>query len=131
MRKNVSYFERKMEFMQKLTTMDWIAERVRRTKKGTKKNYRRMYFRYESMSEIEAKLREGQVLSGLTTMKNKTEFLEGHIWLVFGKKGSKVSIVPLRLTYDGKCDTLIGLSYHQYELVKDMVFDNLDTERLK
>ena len=39
MRKNVSYFERKMEFMQKLTTMDWIAERVRRTKKGTKKNY--------------------------------------------------------------------------------------------
>ena len=90
-----------------------------------------MYFRYESMSEIEAKVREGQVLSGLTTMTNESEFLEDHIWLVFGKKGSKVSIVPLRQTYDGKCETLIGLSYHQYELVKEMVFDNMDTEHLK
>ena len=75
--------------MKKLTTMDWITERVRRKKKGKKKNYARMYFRYESMSEIEAKLREGQVLSGLTTMKNETEFLEDHIWLVFGKKRIK------------------------------------------
>ena len=42
-----------------------------------------------------------------------------------------MSIVPLRRTYDGECDTLIGLSYHQYELVKEMVFDNMDTEHLK
>ena len=71
-----------------------------------------MYFRYESMEDIEAKLRDGQVLSGLITMKDDTYFLEDHLWLVFGKNGSKVSIVPLRQIYDGKSNTFIGFSYH-------------------
>ena len=99
-------------------------------RKRKKKNYARVYFRYESMEEIEAKLREGQVLSGLTTMKDETDFLEDHLWLVFGKNGSKVSIIPPRQIYDGKSDALIGFSYHQYELEKETVFDNMDTEYL-
>ena len=33
--------------------------------------------------------------------------------------------------YDGKSNTLIGFSYHQYELEKETVFDNMDTEYLK
>ena len=48
-----------------------------------------MYFRYESMEDIEAKLRDGQVLSGLITMKDDTYFLEDHLWLVFGKKDQR------------------------------------------
>ena len=37
MRKTTSYFVRKMELMQKLTTMDWIGEIIRRKNKGEKK----------------------------------------------------------------------------------------------
>ena len=63
MRKTISYFVRKMELMQKLTTMSWMADRIRCKNKGKKKEYTRLYFRYESMEEIEEKLREGQVLT--------------------------------------------------------------------
>ena len=131
MRKTTSYFVRKMELMQKLTTMSWMADRIRRQNKGQKKEYPRLYFRYESMVEIEEKLREGQVLSGLTTMKDEHNHLEDHIWLVFGKQGSKVSIVPLRRNDDGETETLIGFSYHPYELEKDTVIENMTTEDLK
>ena len=131
MRKTTSYFVRKMELMQKLTTMSWMADRIRRKNKGQKKEYPRLYFRYESMVEIEEKLREGQVLSGLTTMKDEHNHLEDHIWLVFGKQGSKVSIVPLRRNDDGETETLIGFSYHPYELEKDTVIENMTTEDLK
>ena len=71
MRKTTSYFVRKMELMQELTTMEWIVERIRRRNKGNKRDNPCKYFRYESMEEIEEKLREGQVLSGLTTMKDE------------------------------------------------------------
>ena len=51
--------------------------------------------------------------------------------MVFGKQGSKVSIVPLRRNYDGETETLIGFSYHPYELKKDTVIKNMTTEDLK
>ena len=131
MRKTTSYFVRKMELMQKLTTMSWIADKIRWKNKGKKKEYPRMYFRYESMEEIEERLIEGQVLSGLTTMVDDRNYLEDHIWLVFGKQGSKVSIVPLRRKDNDDTETLIGFSYHSYELDKDTVIENMTTEELK
>ena len=50
---------------------------------------------------------------------------------MFGKMGSKVTIVPLMRNYDGATATLIGFSYHQYELEKDLVIENMTTEDLK
>ena len=131
MRKTTSYFVRKLEIMQKITTMWWISDKLRRQSKGPKKEYPRNYYRYESMEEIEEKIMEGQVLSGLTTMKDEDTHLEDHIWLVYGKKGSRVSIVPLQLNYDEDTETLIGLSYHTYELQKGSVIQDMTTEELE
>ena len=131
MQKTTSYFVRKMELMQKLTTMSWIADKIRRKNKGQKKEYPRMYFRYETMEGIEERLIEGQVLSGLTTMVDYHNYLEDHIWLVFGKQRSKVSIVPLWRKDNNETETLIGFSYHSYELDKDKVIENMTTEELK
>ena len=91
MRKTTSYFVRKMEIMQKLTTIEWIGERLRGKRKEISNEYQRMYFRYETLGEVEEKFSQGQVLSGLTTMKNDYEYLEDHIWIVFGGKKSKLS----------------------------------------
>ena len=82
------------------------------------------------MEEIEENINDGQVLSGLTTMKDEHNHLEDHIWLVFGKQGSKVSIVPLRLNYDASTETLIGFSYHIYELEKEAVIEDMTTKDL-
>ena len=60
-----------------------------------------------------------------------TKILPGGPHLVsVGKIGSKVSIVPLRQKDDGKSETLIGFSYHRYELEKETVIDNMTTEHL-
>ena len=130
MRNSNSYFVRKLEVMQKITTMWWISDRLRKQSKGPKKEYPRLYYRYESMEEIEEKILEGQVLSGLTTMKDENTHLEDHIWLVFGKQGSKVSIVPFQLNYDEDTETLIGLSYHTYEFQNEAVIHDMATEDL-
>ena len=45
-----------------------------------------MYFRYESISDVEAKMRDKGIISGLTTMKNDTDMLEDHVWIVYEKK---------------------------------------------
>ena len=47
------------------------------------------------------------------------------------KTESKVSIVPLRRNDDWETKTEIGFSFHQYELEKDTVIENMTTEDLK
>ena len=77
MRKSISYFVRKLEVMQKITTMWWISDRLRQQSKGPKKEYPRLYYRYESIEEIEEKIIDKQVLSGLTTMKDDISHFGG------------------------------------------------------
>ena len=88
MRKTPSYFVRKMIRMQKLTTMSWLRERIRKNDKRTQNKYRQMYFRYESISDTEEQIKEEGILSGLTTTttKNDTDMLEDHVWIVYEKK---------------------------------------------
>ena len=71
--------------MQKLTTMSWLKERIRKNDKTTQNDYWRMYFRYESISDIEVKIKDKGILSGLTTMRNGTDMLEDHVWIVCEK----------------------------------------------
>ena len=72
--------------MQKLTTMGWVGETIRKNAKSAQKGYLQMYFRYESRSDVESKFKEEGIVSGLTTMKNDTEMLEDHVWIVCEKK---------------------------------------------
>ena len=51
-----------------------------------KKDYSRMYFRYESIEDVEEKFGNGDVLSGLTTKIDDAEPLEGHFWIAYGKR---------------------------------------------
>ena len=73
-----------METMQKLTTMDWVGENIRKKAQTARKEHWQMYFRYESTSEVESKFKGGRILSGLTTMKDDTELLKEHVWIVYG-----------------------------------------------
>ena len=72
--------------MQKLATMSWVRERIRKNTKRAQKKYRRIYFRYESISNVESKIKDEGILSGLTIMKNDTDMLEDHVWIVYEKK---------------------------------------------
>ena len=132
MRKTTPYFVRKMIILQKLTTMDWMGERIRKESAKEKKDYPRMYFRYESLGEIMDKFKNGDVLSGLTILKNDSEVLEDHFWIVYGKKGSSVSIVPLIRNGDNTSGKqLIGLRYQGYTMSEADVMTGLSQKDLK
>ena len=86
MRKTTSYFLRKMIVMQKMTTISWLKEKLRKTRGKEKRDYSRMYFRYESIEEVKGNFKNGDVLSGLTTKIDDAETLEGHFWIAYGKR---------------------------------------------
>ena len=86
MRKSTSYFVRKMEVMQKLTTMAWVKENIGRKKGARNTHYARNYFRYESNDEIMEKFTNGGILSGLIIKDNEGATVPHHVWCVYGKK---------------------------------------------
>ena len=91
-----------------------------------------MYFRYESISDIEEKIKDEGIFSGLTAMKNDTDMLEDHMWIVYEKKGSTVSIVPMINV--GEIDEqkhLLGFAYYGYALHKEVTIHDLTKSELK
>ena len=78
------------------------------------------------------KFKNGDVLSGLTILKNDSEVLEDHFWIVYGKKGSSVSIVPLIRNGDNTSGKqLIGLRYQGYTMSEADVMTGLSQKDLK
>lgn len=132
MRKSTSYFVRKMVVMQKLGTMAWLKEKLGRTRGREKSDYSRMYFRYESIHEIRQNLKNGVVISGLTTKLDDGTTLAGHFWVVYGKKGSELSIVPIAMEREEETSkVLCGMNYHKYSLDEDNCVDGMSREDLK
>ena len=78
MRKSTSYFVRKMIIMQKLGTMEWLKEKLRKTTGKAKSDYSNMYFRYENIHKIKHKFNNGGILSGLTTKCDDGSTLDQH-----------------------------------------------------
>jgi len=132
MRKTTSYFTRKMVVLQKVTVIAWLKDKLRRKMRRGRGQYNRMYYRYESLSEVEEKYENGEVLSGVTTKTDDGETLDDYLWIAFGKKGKKISIVPLRLegASEGSSRLLCGFSYHKYILERDEVIDDLTRQEL-
>ena len=133
MRKTPAYFVRKMIYLQKLTTMQWLSETIKREKmagRTSRSDRRRMYFRYESIEEVMEKVNEGQIISGLTLKLNEVH-LSQHYWVVIGKKGSRMRIVPL--VHDGGDKIrLCGLAYHKLRVmdhgsysISDLTYDDI------
>ena len=117
MRKTLSYFIRKLVVLQKVTTMAWLKDKVRRKHRSVKPHYKRMYFRYESLEEVKQKFTDGEVLSGLTTNMDDGQTMEDHFWIVYGKHNDNMSIVPIiRKCRDEKKKLLCGMTYHQFRL---------------
>ena len=75
-----------MVVMQKLNTIAWLNETLRKKRDRRKTTYSRMYFRYESISEIKERFKNGDILSGLTTNIDADTTLKGYFWIVYGKK---------------------------------------------
>lgn len=119
MRKTTSYFMRKMEVMQKVTTISWLKDKLRKNGGRERSQYPRMYHRYESLDEVKESFESGDLLSGLTTKIDEDETLEGHFWIVFGTKGRTISIVPVIIDKSQQSKLLCGLSYHGYRLGED------------
>ena len=132
MRKTTSYFVRKMIIMQKLTTIAWLKETLRKTKGRSKTDYTRMYFRYESLQEIREKFEKGGILSGLTIKIDAETTLAGHFWIVYGKKGSIMNIVPIVMERDEETSkVLCGMNYHKYLLDEDNCVTGLRREEIE
>ena len=132
MRKSTSYFVRKMVVMQKLGTMAWLKEKLRRTRGREKSDYSCMYFRYESIHEIRQNLKNGVVISGLTTKLDDGTTLAGHFWVVYGNKGSELSIVPIAMEREEETSkVLCGMNYHKYSLDEDNCVHGMSREDLK
>ena len=120
MRKTISYFMRKMVVLQKLITMAWLKDKLRRKERRATTKYTRMYFRYESIEEIKQKVKDGDVISGLTTKIDENRTLEDHFWIVYGKKGNKMNIIPIiRDRGEENNKLLCGMSYQKYRLGDD------------
>ena len=70
--KTTSYFVRKIEVMQKLTTMAWLKGQIGRRKGARPSCYiARNYFRYETIEEVEEKFKWVMFcLVSLLLMKN-------------------------------------------------------------
>ena len=116
--------------MQKMDTFEWLKEKVNRKKERV--DYRRMYFRYESLEEIKSKFDNGEVLSGLTVWESEGVRLDSHYWIAYGKKGQKISIVPLIVdNHDDESKTLCGLTYHKHVLEENATVHGLHTHELK
>ena len=65
-------------------------------------------------------------------MQDDKEMLEDHVWIVYGKKWSTVSIVPLINVGEIKeRKQLLGLLYRQYALQKEATIHNLAKEKLE
>ena len=132
MRKTTSYFQRKLVFMQKMDTLEWLKENLNR--KQGRVDYRRMYFRYESLEEIKSKFDNGEVLSGLTViMGTDGVCLDSHYWIAYGKQGQNCSIVPVIVAnnQDDQCKTVCGLTYHKHVLEENATIHGLNTQELR
>ena len=81
--------------MQKITRISWLKEKLRKTRGKEKRDYSRMYFRYESIEEVKGNFKNGDVLSGLTTKIDDAETLEGHFWISYEKRAQKINMVPI------------------------------------
>jgi hypothetical protein len=71
-----------MIVIQKLSTIAWLNETLRKKRDRKKTDYSRMYFRYKSISEIKERFKNGDILSGLTTKIDADTTLEGYFWIV-------------------------------------------------
>ena len=133
MRKSTSYFARKMVIMQKLGTMAWLNEKLRRKMGREKRDYSRMCFRYENIHEVRHKYKNGVVMSGLTTKLDDGTTLAGHFWIVYGKRGSKnLTIVPIVMDREEETSkVLCGMNYHKYSLDEDNCVGGLSRQDLK
>ena len=132
MRKTTSYFVRKMVVMQKLNTIAWLNETLRKKRDRRKTTYSRMYFRYESISEIKERFKNGDILSGLTTKIDADTTLEGYFWIVYGKKGSTMNMVPIVMEPDDETSkVLCGMNYHKYSLDEDDCVTGLSREEIQ
>ena len=71
-------------------------------------------------------------MSGLTTKLDDGSTLTKHFWVVHGKKGSKMNIVPIVMEREDETSkVLCGMSYHKYSLDEDNCVTGLSRQDLK
>ena len=65
-------------------------------------------------------------------MKDDIDMLQDHMWIMYGEKGSTVSIDPLiNMGKIKEHKQLLGLLYHQYALQKEAAIHDLTKEELE
>ena len=90
LRKSASYYERKLCLIQKLNTVHWLREDIRR--KGKRPSPYKGYYRYDSLPTIKDKFNEGTAISALT-LKNQPEL----VYVAFGRgKSDECTLVPIK-----------------------------------
>jgi len=116
MRKTQLYFSRKLTVIQKLYVMEWLKLRAGDGTQSNQENYVRSYYRYESLTEIEQLFNSGKIISGFT-LKKRCD----HIFVAFGVKGEKMSIVGVSLDDFTTSEIFCGFTYGKLRLCSDRV----------
>jgi len=127
MRKTSSFFPRKLVIIQKLNVMEWIKLTIQKNKR-LKIEYPRMYYRYESLLDVQTKFDTGHVMSGFT-MRDREDW----VFITFGGGGTKMNIVGISLIHYRMNNSNVGFVYGKYYMDEDdTLFDELrnDVERV-
>ena len=74
MRRTPEYFTQKLSNMYKSNVMDWLCEQL--DDHDLAENWSaRMYYQYDSLEEIQQKMRLGEVISGFTFKGKQTKMI--------------------------------------------------------
>ena len=123
MRKTTQYFSGKLSKMYKTNVMDWLKDRLSGAPVVTERRSARMYFQYESLEEIERKIRLGDVISGFTLKSDPSKLI-----VAYGpdRRSGIMNCVEVQRLNRGDARKCVGLAFTKVELKNneaDMMID--------
>ena len=115
MRRSPQYFQRKLANMYKTNVMDGLDEKLNE-RENSERRSTRMYYQYDSVEQIERKMKLGEVISGFT-LKNRNDIL----MVAYGETHRRefMNCVELKRQNKGVAHKFVGLAYVQFEMTKD------------
>ena len=117
------YFSGKLSKMYKTNVMDWLKDRLSGAPVVTERRSARMYFQYESLEEIERKIRLGDVISGFTLKSDPSKLI-----VAYGpdRRSGIMNCVEVQRLNRGDARKCVGLAFTKVELKNneaDMMID--------
>ena len=126
MRKTTSYFSKKLILIQKLNLMEWKKRSLRKARYENRKEYTRMYYRYDSLEIVANKLEKGGIISGFT-LHGRPDW----VYVAFGPDGNTLSMAPISLVHFGNSKRECGFIYGKCVLDSQKIIESMDRDEVE